>query len=294
MIHEYVHPLMNYLHMHPHWGWLIAYSVAFIESLAIIGTIVPGSVTMTAIGVLIGTGVLPAAPTILWAVLGAYSGDCLSYWVGIHYNERLRRIWPFSKYANVLAKGEEFFKAHGGKSVVIGRFTGPVRSLVPMIAGLLKMRPLSFLPIAFVSAILWALVYMLPGIILGALSLELPPSIATKFIALCLIVIAILWFLTWLVKYFFNQLWNQIDQAILKLWMYMNIQKSSHWITQTLRNPEHDEDHQQLVVAILMIVSGLLFLWFAISTYMHGLLTYWNPLFITCCKTLMPKLSIVL
>ena len=53
-----------------------------------------------------------------------------------------------------------------------------------MIAGFLLMNPSKFLPIALLSAILWALVYSGPGIMLGALSAELPPSIATRFILL--------------------------------------------------------------------------------------------------------------
>lgn len=259
MVHNYLHPLIQYLHAHPHLGWAFTYAIALLESLAVIGTIIPGSVTMTAIGALIGSGVLPGLPTLFWATLGAYTGDCISYWAGIYYKDGIRRIWPFSKHTQLLTKGEQFFNRHGGKSVVIGRFSGPARSLVPMIAGILLMRPARFLPIAFISAILWAIAYMLPGILLGALSLELPPALATKFILLCLGIIAVLWLLTWLVKYFFNQTWNQIDRALIKLWNYLNVHKNSHWITQLLRNPAHEEDHQQLVRAVFAVLFTLLF-----------------------------------
>lgn len=259
MLHEYVHPITTYLHAHPHWGGLVAFIITFLESLAVIGTIIPGTVTMTAIGALIGSDVLPAGPTILWAIAGAYVGDCLSYWAGIYFGDNLRRIWPFKKYPQLITKGEKFFKLHGGKSILIGRFTGPVRSLVPMIAGLLKMRPMRFLPIAFFAAVLWAIIYITPGIILGALSLELPPKTATKFIFLSLLVIAALWLLTWFIKYFIDQLWNQVDRALIKLWNYLNVHKSSHWITQFLRNPTHEEDHQQLTRAVFAGISLLLF-----------------------------------
>jgi membrane protein DedA with SNARE-associated domain len=136
MWYSHLHHTVTYLQENPNLGGFIAYLIALSESLAIIGTVIPGSVTMTAIGALVGTGVLPAVSTIIWAIMGAFTGDFISYWVGSYYNERLRKIWPFRRYPHLLTLGEAFFKKHGGKSVVIGRFAGPVRSVVPLIAGI--------------------------------------------------------------------------------------------------------------------------------------------------------------
>jgi membrane protein DedA with SNARE-associated domain/membrane-associated phospholipid phosphatase len=278
---QYIHPIIQYLHLHPHWGGIITFFIALIESLAIIGTVIPGSVTMTAIGVLIGTNVLPAGPTILWAIFGAYCGDCISYWFGAHYKNKIRSMWPFKKYGHWLDKGEAFFKRHGGKSVVIGRFAGPVRSVVPMVAGLLDMPVVRFLFVTFITAILWAFVYMTPGILIGALSTELPPSLATKFILICLLILFCLWLIAWLIKFFFDQTWNQIDRVLIKWWNYLNIHKNSHWITQMLRNPTHDEDHQQLVRAVFTIFFLLLFTWVTVCVALHqGILMHLNaPLY---------------
>ena len=90
--------LIQYLHQHPHLGGLIAFVVAFSESLAIIGSIVPGSVTMTAIGALIGADVLPLVSTMMWAVTGAFAGDYLSYWIGSRFDKRLPKLWPFRNH----------------------------------------------------------------------------------------------------------------------------------------------------------------------------------------------------
>lgn len=274
---QHIHPIIAYLHLHPHWGGVFAFIIAFIESLAVIGTLVPGSITMTAIGVLIGTDVLPPGATILWAIAGAYCGDCLSYWFGSHYKNKIRNMWPFHKHGHWLDKGENFFKAHGGKSVLIGRFAGPVRSVVPMIAGLLGMPVIRFLFVAFITAVLWALLYMAPGIFIGALSMELPPSVATKFILLSLLILFFLWFIAWLIKVFFDHTWNQIDRVLIKWWNYLNIHKNSHWITQMLRNPQHEEDHQQLVRAVFALFFLALFVWVGACVALHkGLLLNLN------------------
>lgn len=106
----YLHSLVTYLHSHPHIGLLVAFFVSFTESLAIIGSIVPGSVTMTAIGMLVGSGVMPFAATILWAIIGAFLGDLLSFWIGFRYHIQLRTMWPFRSNAKWLLKGEDFFR----------------------------------------------------------------------------------------------------------------------------------------------------------------------------------------
>ncbi|MCW8886748.1 MAG: hypothetical protein OQK12_16095, partial [Motiliproteus sp.] len=52
-------------------------------------------------------------------------------------------------------------------SVVIGRFVGPVRPVVPFVAGMLSMKPALFVSINLISALAWAPVYILPGYLLG-------------------------------------------------------------------------------------------------------------------------------
>ena len=48
--------------------------IAFIESLAVAGSIVPGSVVMTFVGIMIGTGILPIEATLISIFCGAFIG----------------------------------------------------------------------------------------------------------------------------------------------------------------------------------------------------------------------------
>ncbi len=185
---------------------------------------------MTAIGALIGSGAMPLTTTLLWAIVGAFCGDFLSYWIGVHYNERLRSMWPFRRYPQWLSKGESFFHKHGGKSVVIGRFFGPVRSAVPLIAGLLHMSLSRFIIAAMPSAILWSLVYIAPGIVVGALSLGLPPATATKFILAILAIVAFGWIFFVLLHIFFLKMVAIIDKLMSRCWQYLAEHHSTHWI----------------------------------------------------------------
>ena len=81
-IEHYIHPMLAYFHQHPFLGELLTFIIAFIEALPIIGTIVPGSVTMTFIGILAGTGSLSVTLTFWMAVFGAYCGDCIGFGFG--------------------------------------------------------------------------------------------------------------------------------------------------------------------------------------------------------------------
>jgi membrane protein DedA with SNARE-associated domain len=155
-------PIFQWLNNHPNFAGLVTFLISAGESVAIIGTIIPGSVMMTAIGALAGAGVIPLWSTIFWAIIGAIVGDGISYWIGFYFKDQLHYVWPFKQYPYLLGNGESFFRNHGGMSVFIGRFVGPVRALVPLVAGMLGVKPIRFAVANIASAIGWAPAYMLP------------------------------------------------------------------------------------------------------------------------------------
>jgi len=276
MLQEYFHPVIVYLHHNPHGAGIIAFLISCCEALAVVGTIIPGSVTMTAVGALIGSKVIPAGSTLIWVVFGAIFGDSVSYLIGLYYKERIHKFWPFTRFPYWLTKGEKFFRAHGGKSVIIGRFFGPVRSMVPLIAGILNMRPLPFLSAAVPSATIWAIGYITPGILLGALSTELPKGLALEFIAIVLLTIMIIVLLTWSIRYCSLLLADKIDKELKEIWQYLQSRKKTHWITRILTDPRHPENHRQLILAVYTIIAGSLFILILTNVLSNGILTTFN------------------
>ncbi len=170
------HVFEQWLSLHPEYGLWATFLISFIESLAIIGSVVPGSVTMTIIGTMIGSTLLPLYPAVMAAFTGAMVGDILSFYVGYVYQEKVRALKWMQNHQAWWSKSEAFIVKHGFMSVIIGRFFGPMRSMIPMIAGLLKMRPIHFVFAAIPAASLWVLVYLTPGLLLGMFSLEMPPG----------------------------------------------------------------------------------------------------------------------
>lgn len=270
------HPIIAYLHHHPHSAGVITFFIAMAEALAIIGTIIPGSVTMTAVGALIGAGVIPAVSTVIWAICGAIVGDSISYLVGYYYKTRIHKIWPFSRYPHWLDKGEAFFARHGGKSVVIGRFFGPARSMVPLIAGSLNMRPIRFLLAAVPSAAAWAVAYMIPGILIGAISLELPPGMAFEFIIAVLAVIFVIVVISWLSHLAFYKLQATIGTRTGEFWQHCQKKKSLNWIIRAFSDPRHPENHRQLILLVYAVITASLFVILMLNVFAHGYLIALN------------------
>jgi membrane protein DedA with SNARE-associated domain len=137
--------------------------LAFGESLAFISLLLPATVMLIGIGALIGASGIDFWPIYFAGVLGAGFGDWLSFWLGRHYHLQIARMWPISKNPDLLPRGYAFFEKWGWSGVFIGRFFGPLRAIVPLVAGTCKMPALAFQLANWASAFVWAGVMLAPG-----------------------------------------------------------------------------------------------------------------------------------
>jgi membrane protein DedA with SNARE-associated domain len=72
-------------------------------------------------------------------------------------------MWPLSRHPQLIAKGEAFIRRWGILAIFIGRFFGPLRASVPLVAGIFEMPQWSFQIANFSSAFIWAWVLLAPG-----------------------------------------------------------------------------------------------------------------------------------
>ena len=191
--------LVEWITAYPEWAGLIIFLIALVESLLIVGIIIPGVVMMFAVGALIGTGVLSFWPSLLLAFMGATVGDGISFWIGKRFQDDIAHWWPFSRKPELLQQSKKFFNRHGGKSVLFGRFVGPLRAVIPAVAGMMGMNSFSFFVVNIFSALLWAPAYLLPGMIFGS-SLELASEVATRLVVFVVLLGSIFVFVFWAVN----------------------------------------------------------------------------------------------
>ena len=160
-------PLLDFVQAHSDWAALVMFITAFGESFAFISLLFPGTTVLIAAGTLLSDGTLPYASILVGAVLGAVLGDSISYWLGRSFGGGIGRLWPFSRHPDVLPKGTLFFARHGGKSVFMGRFFGPIRAVIPLAAGIMQMPRGRFWFANVTSALVWAPMLLLVGDLVG-------------------------------------------------------------------------------------------------------------------------------
>ncbi|WP_133513246.1 bifunctional DedA family/phosphatase PAP2 family protein [Candidatus Thiosymbion oneisti] len=255
---ELLRDLLTWVAANPGWAYLGVFLVALTESLAIVGLMVPGAIMMVGTGTLIAAGALDFWPVCLWAIVGAVVGDGLSYWLGRHYRERLTSLWPFTRYPDSLAGGVRFFEKYGGKSVAFGRFVGPIRAVIPLVAGMLGMPVGRFLVANILSAIAWAPAYLLPGIVFGA-SLELAAEAAFHLVLLLLALAVVVWAVAWGVRQVFLRYSPRAKGWIEGLLRRAEFHPRMGEIARALADPGHPDAATLTALAGVLLLTTLLF-----------------------------------
>ncbi len=138
-------------------------ALAFGESLAVISLLVPATVLLLAIGFGINGSGLNFWVIWISAAAGAFLGDWVSYIFGFHFKARTFTFWPLSKHPRLIIRGQAFFRRYGIYSVFFGRFFGPIRAVIPLLAGVFAMPWMVFQVSNATSALIWAFVWLAPG-----------------------------------------------------------------------------------------------------------------------------------
>ncbi|MFZ5675085.1 MAG: DedA family protein [Pseudomonadota bacterium] len=160
---DIIQSIIAFVRDNQHWTIVIVGLLAFGESLAVVSLLLPATAILLGIGALIGAGGVAFWPVWVAAVIGAFLGDWLSYVIGRKLGWRIVQIWPLRRRPDIVMNGHAFFERWGLWSVFIGRFFGPLRAIVPLIAGICAMPPLPFMIGNLLSALLWAFGMLAPG-----------------------------------------------------------------------------------------------------------------------------------
>ena len=162
-LEAYAHQIVEFVRANQAWAAPIVFVLAFGESLAFISLLLPAWAALIGMGALIAAGEINFWPIWIAAAIGAALGDWLSYWIGQKLEHTVQQIWPLSRHPELIPKGEAFVKRWGALAIVIGRFFGPLRASVPLVAGIFQMPFWRFQIANFASALLWAAMLLTLG-----------------------------------------------------------------------------------------------------------------------------------
>ncbi len=188
---DYIKPYLDYFSANPEWALLIIFLISMGEALLIIGLFVPSTAVLVGAGILVGTGNLSFWPVIIVTAVGCIVGDQISYWAGRLFGERLKTMWPLNHYPQLVAKGEDFVRQHGGKSIAIGRFVPGVKSVVPGIVGMFGMNQFFFVFVNVTSGIVWSFAHVVPGVLIGQ-GLAFAGELSGRLLIVLLVLLVIL------------------------------------------------------------------------------------------------------
>ena len=149
-------------------GILIVSLIVFAESGLLIGFFLPGDTLLFGAGLAASQGELSLPLLIICVVTAAIVGDNVGYSIGRRTGHRI-----FKKKDGILFRqeyletAEKFYEKHGGKTIIIARFTPIVRTFAPVVAGASKMPRQKFMIYNVVGAILWGAGMPLLGYFVG-------------------------------------------------------------------------------------------------------------------------------
>jgi membrane protein DedA with SNARE-associated domain len=152
----YIDAVIAFVQANQSWAAPVAFLLAFGESLAFISLFLPSTVILVAIGGLLGASGIDMWTVVIAAWIGGVLGYAVSYWIGFYFKDQIKSVWPFRDYPEMMQRGETFFEKYGIFGVFLGHFFGPIRAVIPVIAGMASMPQLQFQIANVTSAFLWA------------------------------------------------------------------------------------------------------------------------------------------
>lgn len=158
--------ILNRLINDPQWVYTFLFFDALLTTVPVLGVVVLETPIAVVAGALAAQGHFSFFWAAAWGTLGAIIGDGLGYELGRRVGLRLVNS-PWIQSHRHFENAHRFFQRHGGKSIIAARFIGPLRTVIPLIAGIVRMPIPHFWFYNIFSAIIWAIVFFPLGYFFG-------------------------------------------------------------------------------------------------------------------------------
>lgn len=142
---------------------LVIFLMSMGETIVIVSIFIPSTFLLFAIGGLMAASGVPLVPSLIAGGLGATLGFAVMYLISATMEGRLLTYWPFRNYAGLVAKTAAFSRRWGIWGVMIGHFAGPIRVLIPIVAGISRMPPVPFMLANLIGGFGWICTFFAPG-----------------------------------------------------------------------------------------------------------------------------------
>lgn len=181
-----------------HWAGPLSFGLACAASIIGPNFVVPVGTILVGVGTLVGGGLIPWT-IVIWAASGAAAGTGTSFTIGRWLGPWITGSFLLRDRADYVGRAHALFEAYGSAAVFVGYFSGPLRAVVAVTAGVVGMGNVRFHLINVLAAPVWAVATLAQGAVIGAAigtdhPLFLAAPIATPvFVAGVSLIGALLW-----------------------------------------------------------------------------------------------------
>lgn len=138
--------------------YAMLFFIIFSETGLVIFPFFPGDALLLTVGLIAVTGKLSIWILLPLLIAAAILGNASNYFIGKFAGQRIVKIENkfLQKY---LKSTQEFYDKHGGKAVMYSRFFPILRTYVPFVAGITRMRWQSFMFYNILGGTIWVLIF---------------------------------------------------------------------------------------------------------------------------------------
>jgi membrane-associated protein len=149
-------------------GYVGLCSIVFVESGLFFGFFFPGDSLLFTAGLLAATALLNIWILVIVVPIAAIVGSAVGYWFGSWIGPRLfTRQDSFFFDKQHIDRAEHFYEKYGPRAIILARFVPVVRTFVPIVAGVGRMKYSIFFTYNGIGAVLWGAGVTLLGYFLG-------------------------------------------------------------------------------------------------------------------------------
>ena len=117
--------------------YVVTGALVLAETGLVIGLVLPGEVTLIAVGFLASLGTVDPYAAAVGLIAAALAGDALAFAEGVRYGPRLRASRAGQWVGDERwAKAEALLQRHGGRAVTVGRYVPFARTLLPRLCAI--------------------------------------------------------------------------------------------------------------------------------------------------------------
>lgn len=165
------------LHIDTHLGQIIStygtmtyailFIIIFMETGLVFTPFLPGDSLLFAAGAFAALGSLNVSLLLFLLFLAAVLGDTANYWIGHFFGKQIvaHPIIPINE--EHIKETQDFYKKHGGKTIILARFIPIIRTFAPFVAGIGSMSYSHFILFNIIGAACWVAIATLAGYFFG-------------------------------------------------------------------------------------------------------------------------------